>query len=241
MGRTTQDTSKKGRASAQKSPMNNPSPLIPQGSMLERRNASRTRVRFAVFVVLSVHVAGLMALLMMQGCQKPPEGDAGVQTEADTNLVVEPFQPIDPPMEALMPPTNVIPELPQETAVMPVPPQPALTDNFTRIAQKFPGVTVKMIQEANPGVEPTRLQIGQKLKIPPPAPSPAEATVAESGQRIHVVKSGENLSRIAEQYGVTVQALREENNLSTTKILVGQKLKIPPPPNAPPPLIQPAQ
>ena len=63
--------------------MNNPSPLIPQGSNLEQKNSSRARVRLAVYCVISVHVVGLMALLMI-GCRKP-------QTEevppVDTNSV----------------------------------------------------------------------------------------------------------------------------------------------------------
>ena len=55
--------------------------------MLEQKNKTRARVRLAVFLVLSVHVVGLMALLM-QGCRKPPEPET-VPT-ADTNVMVDP-------------------------------------------------------------------------------------------------------------------------------------------------------
>ena len=50
-------------------------------------------------------------------------------------------------------------------------------DNLTTIANKF-GITVKALQEANPTVVPTRLQIGQKLQIPAPAP---KATTTSTG------------------------------------------------------------
>ncbi|RFU69196.1 LysM peptidoglycan-binding domain-containing protein [Bacillus sp. V59.32b] len=44
---------------------------------------------------------------------------------------------------------------------------------------------------------------------------------------IHTVVSGNTLWIIANQYGITVSELQKENKLTTTKISVGQKLKIP--------------
>jgi peptidoglycan endopeptidase LytE len=41
------------------------------------------------------------------------------------------------------------------------------------------------------------------------------------------VKSGDSLTKIASQFGVSVKALRSFNNLKTDKIVVGQKLKVP--------------
>lgn len=44
----------------------------------------------------------------------------------------------------------------------------------------------------------------------------------------HVVKAGENLTTIAKKYGVSIQALREVNNLNKRSVLkVGARLKIP--------------
>src|SRR5258707_6041030 len=59
--------------------MNEQSPLVPQGSLMEQKNKGRARVKIAVFFVLAVHGIGLLALLM-QGCQKEPTGNT--QTEA---------------------------------------------------------------------------------------------------------------------------------------------------------------
>ncbi len=53
----------------------------------------------------------------------------------------------------------------------------------------------------------------------PPAGSPTPA--------IHVVKKGETLSGIAKRYGVTVQAISAANRLRSSKIYVGQRLRIP--------------
>ena len=106
-------------------------------------------------------------------------------------------------------------------------------DTLSKIAKKF-GVTLKAIEAANPGVEPTKLKVGQKLSIPAPAASPTAPAPtgmvpgsATGGEEIYTVKSGDTLSKIAKAHGTTVKAIESENNLSTTQIKVGQKLKIP--------------
>jgi LysM repeat protein len=62
------------------------------------------------------------------------------------------------------------------------------------------------------------------------APSANGASVAPDtgmGGETYTVKSGDSLTKIAKAHGTTVKAIESENNLSTTKIKVGQKLKIP--------------
>lgn len=232
--------------------MNNPSPLVPQGSNPEQKTSSRARVRLAVFCVLSIHVVALMAMLMI-GCRKPQETET--MPEPDTNNIpvleagtnVDTMMPTNEPYAPPAPETN--------TWVAPVPQAPAAGqeytivkgDVFATIAKKFPGVTVKAIQEANPTVVPTKLKIGQKIQIPAPslaAPTltgitPALDTSAVSAQD-YTVKSGDTLTGIASRHATTVKALRSENNLTTDKIRVGQKLKIPVKAAAPVPASAPA-
>jgi LysM repeat protein len=140
-----------------------------------------------------------------------------------------------------MPPavTNVAPA-PSTTTLAPTPPSETPTeytiapgDNFSSLAKKF-HITTKALVDANPGVEPTRLQIGQKIHIPPPPPAAVtgngtatQATDAISGDSIYTVKSGDTLTGIALSHHVSVKALRTENDLKTDSIKVGQKLKIP--------------
>lgn len=108
-------------------------------------------------------------------------------------------------------------------------------DNYSTIAAKFPGVTAKAIKDANPGVDPLKLQIGKKINIPSPSaaptvtPSGPGATLPDAaGEVIYVVKSGDRLEVIAKKYGITAAAIAAANNLKTlNKIVVGQKLKIP--------------
>lgn len=55
-----------------------------------------------------------------------------------------------------------------------------------------------------------------------------EAEAKKPKYKSHTVKKGESLARIADKYdGVTIADIKEANNLTSTKIKPGQKLKIP--------------
>lgn len=225
--------------------MNNQSPLIPQGSLLEQKNRGRARVKIAVFLVLAIHGIGLMALLM-QGCKKP----------ADTSSTETPPEPTNNAAPAFVEPTNAPPatnlvtaptnttSAASESAEQPPPAPPAAAtdyvvvkgDTFSSISKKF-RVSVKAILEANPSVEPTKLKIGQPIHIPAPVMAAASTSggpvagttndAATGSGQTYSVKSGDSLTKIAGDFGVTVRSLRSANNLKTDKIVVGQKLKIP--------------
>ena len=256
---------KKRRASATLK-MNNSSPFKPQSSDSEPKNVGRQRVRFAVFCILSMHIAGLVALLLTNGCRRTPEPDPIPAPEMtntfDDQPVLDPptnYAPPDLPTNdpAGMPPhvetnTTYVPPTNQYTEPAPViqdpVPQYSATqeytvvkgDTFSSIARKFPGVSIRALQEANPSVQPTRLRIGMKLQIPAAAaPSPSASARAFSngnGERSYTVKSGDTLTSIASRNGTTVRALRNANNLNTDRIRVGQKLTLPAKAPAPAPL-----
>lgn len=59
-------------------------------------------------------------------------------------------------------------------------------------------------------------------------PSEPEQAPGQADEPVyHRVSKGESLFRIAKQYGVTIDAIKEANNLSSTKLSIGQKLIIP--------------
>ena len=225
--------------------MNNPSPLVPQGSNIDQKNKGRARFKIAFFFVLAIHGIGVMALLM-QGCRRE---EPAPQPFSDTNAPLAdtlPFEPtnqpsIDTNLAALpaVPDTNAtVPSIPDTT----LPPtqnvdttstiqqyKVAKGDTFSTIASKFK-VSSAAIQKANPGVEPTRLQINQVLNIPAPTPESttlAPGSVDASTPKTYKVQSGDTLTKIANRFSTTVKAIRTLNGLKTDNIRVGQTLKVP--------------
>ncbi len=107
-------------------------------------------------------------------------------------------------------------------------------ENLTRIAGHY-GVTVAAIVQANGIANPSRIMGGQRLVIPGPAAAPsapsapaAPAAAAPGEARVHVVARGENLTRIAGHYGVTVAAIVQANGIANpSRIMGGQRLVIP--------------
>ena len=209
--------------------MNNPNPFVPKGSLLEQQSKRRSYMRLGVFCVLLVGVVGLTAMLI-QGCKREQNNEAENQPPVDTNTVVMDTNP--PPMVASNPPVA-----PPPVVVQPPVAQPGTEyvvvhgDTLGKIAKKN-GVTLSALKAANPGIEPTKLKVGQKLTIPAggTAPGATGASVGSDtgmGGETYTVKSGDTLSKIAKAHGTTVKALRAENNLTTDHILVGKKLKIP--------------
>jgi len=106
----------------------------------------------------------------------------------------------------------------------------AKNDSFYKIA-KANGITVAALTRANPNADPHKLKVGQKLKIPV---AEAGSTAARGGADAsgapgssYTVKSGDTLTKIAKSHGVTVSDLRAANGFKTSRLSVGQKIKIP--------------
>ena len=57
-------------------------------------------------------------------------------------------------------------------------------------------------------------------------PRPIAEAEQEQSSTVHVVKSGESLGLIASKYSVSVNDLMSWNNLSSNKIIIGQKIKV---------------
>jgi LysM repeat protein len=227
--------------------MNKPNPLVPQGTFPDKGKA---QIRITVFAILAIHVV-LLGVLLIAGCNKK----STTETPVD-NTGLPPIPPVEtnawptpPPAQDVttttLPPPPVITQevvtLAPTVIPTPVIDQPVITtlsehtiskgESFYTLGKKY-GVGYKAIADANPGVNPNRLKIGDKIKIPPPKAGVASfnGTVApadDGGVKTYKVKSGDNLGKIAKAYGVTVKQLRAANNLRTDQIKVGQTLKIP--------------
>ncbi|MGI5877284.1 MAG: LysM peptidoglycan-binding domain-containing protein, partial [Christensenellales bacterium] len=102
-------------------------------------------------------------------------------------------------------------------------------DTLYAIARQF-NVSLDDLLEANPGIEPFQLQVGQVICIPVATPPVA----CPEGYTQHTVVAGDTFFALAQRYGVTVDALRAANpNVNPNALLIGQTLCIPPAEAAP--------
>jgi len=173
----------------------------------------------------------------LSNSNQPPMAAPG---GTNTTMAPEPLSSNTP--VAQMTPSPIVNPTPiaQPTPAVPLTPDTggaeyviAKGDTLGKIAKKN-GVTLKALMAANPDVKPTRMKVGQKLAIPAGGKSLTDTTtstdtgaVTDSGSVTYTVKSGDTLTKIAKTHHVKVKALQAANGLSTTKIKVGQKLKIP--------------
>ena len=107
-------------------------------------------------------------------------------------------------------------------------------ENLFRIALNH-GLTTQELAAANGIVNPAWIYAGQVLNIPAkgspssnPAPAPPAPAAPAATSTTHVVVRGEILSRIALQYGVSVQSISQANGIyNPSLIYYGQTLVIP--------------
>ena len=107
-------------------------------------------------------------------------------------------------------------------------------DTLTKISRAYK-MTVSELKKLN-NLTTDRIYVGQTLKVkvaetkptPVPTPKPEEKPASKPNQNSasYTVKSGDTLSHIAKDYGMTVSTLKELNNLKSDLIIVGQTLKV---------------
>jgi membrane-bound lytic murein transglycosylase D len=100
-------------------------------------------------------------------------------------------------------------------------------DNLSDIANTY-NVSVADLKEWN-DLDDDKIMIGQKLVVAEPKTtkekSPKEKTNNKKA-KTHKVKEGENLTGIADKYDVTVEDLKEWNNIKKDVIVPGQELVV---------------
>ena len=94
-------------------------------------------------------------------------------------------------------------------------------DTLWSIAKKY-GVSVEELKEKN-NLTSNALSINQVLLIPGEDESPVEVP---SSSEYYTVKAGDSLYAIANKYGMSVDELKDLNNLTSNLLTIGQRLRI---------------
>jgi membrane-bound lytic murein transglycosylase D len=102
-------------------------------------------------------------------------------------------------------------------------------ETLSHIANRY-GTSVNALRAANVGIQPSRIQVGQRVRVPMRAQvAAASAPAAQARNRWtrHQVRRGESLWSISRRYGVSVRELQAWNDMGRrSKIMVGQNLRI---------------
>jgi membrane-bound lytic murein transglycosylase D len=107
-------------------------------------------------------------------------------------------------------------------------------DMLSKIADDY-GVTISQLRDWN-NITGDKIMVGQKLKIYADGnvtdkKETKEKTTTTKSKTTHVVQEGENLSLIADKYNLSVEDLKDWNDLDNDVIIPGQKLTLVEPKN----------
>lgn len=93
-------------------------------------------------------------------------------------------------------------------------------ENLTLIAQRY-GISIAQLREYNGISHGSILRVGQQLKLV----EPTQRTPQSSA--FHIVRRGENLSLIAQKYGISVHRIKQLNDLGRGGLIrPGQKIRV---------------
>ena len=95
-------------------------------------------------------------------------------------------------------------------------------DSLSKISARY-NVTINSLKRLNK-LRGNNVILGQKIRLPSSAVTKDKTPKKKV---VYKVKSGDNLSEIAERYDVTIKAIRSLNKLKKKTIYVGQRIKIP--------------
>ncbi|MDW8417364.1 MAG: LysM peptidoglycan-binding domain-containing protein [Bacteroidia bacterium] len=105
-------------------------------------------------------------------------------------------------------------------------------ETLGQIAERYK-TSVAAIRQAN-GLRRNVIRAGQTLRIPSGRNTPSQvhsaskSTSTGTSKKTHIVRAGESLWSIAQKYGISVDALRRANGMTShSAIYPGQKLSIP--------------
>ena len=85
------------------------------------------------------------------------------------------------------------------------------------------GATVDVVTSVN-DVQNNAIQVGQLLAIPVARATENSSSASTPSSKVHVVASGETLYGISRQYGVSVDEIKQWNDLTTESLAIGQRL-----------------
>ncbi len=104
-------------------------------------------------------------------------------------------------------------------------------DSLSVIARRY-STPLSIVVEANPGIKPDKIKIGQRLIIPhlsaAKVPASSDSKINVAFDSYYTIKKGDTLGKISSLYNINPILLAEANDIGLNSILrIGQRLKVP--------------
>jgi LysM repeat protein len=205
-------------------------PLEPSPAGAERGTSRQKTLRIAILVAVAIFTLGGSVILGMNLSREEVAPELPTFTPTLTRAVTSTPSPSATPTatETALPTTPPTPVPPLEYVVQ-------AGDTLGGIALAY-DLTVAELTAYN-DLESEFIGEGQVLLIPPPTPTPGPTPTPEPGQPtdtpspfiVHTVRTGDTLSTIAQEYGVSVAIIRAANDIpeGSETIRLNQVLTIP--------------
>lgn len=167
-----------------------------------------------------------------QTAMAPTATEEPVETEIPTEVPTEEPTPVETEAPTEQPTAEPTAEPTEEPTAEPGDAECPAThtvqsgENLFRIALRY-GLTTEALANANGITNPDAIAVGMVLNIPGCGPT-GDGETDTSSDILHTVQEGENLYRIALQYGMTWQAVASYNGIADPNALsIGQVIRIP--------------
>jgi LysM repeat protein len=107
-------------------------------------------------------------------------------------------------------------------------------DTFWNLAQQY-RCSLQAIQDANPGVTPNQLQIGQVIQLPggggrssSSRENTSTSNTSTTNRSTHTIVSGDTFWNLAQQYRCSPQAIQDANpGVTPNQLRIGQEIQLP--------------
>jgi membrane-bound lytic murein transglycosylase D len=100
-------------------------------------------------------------------------------------------------------------------------------ETLSQIAERY-GTSVQAIARLNRLNRVHLIRAGQRLRVPvrgsSASASPVPALIKDGEKLVYVVKRGDTLYKIASAFGTTLDKIKDDNNLESSSLTVGQKI-----------------
>jgi LysM repeat protein len=179
--------------------------------------------RELIFGALGLGILSLVVYLLVSEATREPDPNRNISVTPTVTAEVT-QDPVNSPTPNETPTPN-----PQTYTVH-------AGDTLNGIAERF-NISLANLAAKNSIMDPNNIYAGQKLQLPEPGEQIQASTPSngEPGEAVHVVKSGDTLFAIAQEYGVTTRDIIELNgDIDPQQLYLGRNLRIPTRPRTPP-------